>query len=342
MTFPRAEFPHCDSNILHAPGDCVYCDKYPEKQAERVREGVRFTGSPSTPDLLPCPAELLRPLKAIEMWPGNRPHRERIAIEAVEANLDPAADPAAPIHEDVFAAIRERIKRNRAHSFWCVLSKDHSGECLPAGAGTKAIGVDPALPGGETTAITYRGREVDTKTVEVAIRMLLDAIGENLGRPGLRDTPARVARFWKSFIEYDPGTTDTTFAQEIVTDQMVVVSGMRIWSLCEHHLLPFYTDVTCGYIAEGKVLGLSKFARIAHQFGHRLQTQEQLATQIADEIQRVTGCNDVAVLCSNGQHTCMTMRGIRTEGSMSNAVMRGRFLRDHSCRTEFYHLTSKA
>lgn len=182
---------------------------------------------------------------------------------------------------------------------------------------------------------------VDTATIERAVGMILEAIGENPDRPDLRDTPRRVARFWREFVDYAPGTTTTTFESRAVSNQLVVVSGMRIWSMCAHHLLPFYTDVACGYIADGQVLGLSKFARIAHQFGHALQSQEQLATQIADEIQTITGAADVAVLCSNGMHTCMTMRGIRTPGQMSNAVMRGVFREDARSRAEFYNLARR-
>lgn len=182
---------------------------------------------------------------------------------------------------------------------------------------------------------------VDVAAIETAVGMILAAIGEDLTRPDLRDTPQRVARFWREFVNYYPGTTSTTFESQQVSNQLVVVSGMRIWSMCAHHLLPFYTDVACGYIADGQVLGLSKFARIAHQFGHQLQSQERLATQIADEIQNITGAADVAVLCTNGMHTCMTMRGIRTPGQMSNAVVRGVFRDDARARAEFYNLARK-
>ncbi len=190
-------------------------------------------------------------------------------------------------------------------------------------------------------ALAHEKKTVDTETIELAVRMILEAVGENPSRSGLSDTPARVARFWRDFMEYAPGTTDTTFDQELVSDQMVAVSGMRVWSLCEHHLLPFYTDVSCGYIANGRVLGLSKFARIAHQCSHRLQTQENMAVQIADEIERITESRNVAVLCANGMHTCMTMRGIKTQGSMSNAVMRGVFRLRPTARDEFYNLIQR-
>ena len=121
------------------------------------------------------------------------------------------------------------------------------------------------------------------------------------------------------------------------TNQMVIVSGMRVWSLCEHHLLPFWADISIGYIAKDKVLGLSKFARIAHKYAHRPQIQEQMVQQIADEIQEVTGSEDIAVVAS-GVHLCMVMRGIRTEGTMTSSIMRGAFFYNESARREFLDL----
>lgn len=179
---------------------------------------------------------------------------------------------------------------------------------------------------------------IDTAKIEQAVRMILEATGQDMTRDDLCDTPRRVAKFWKEFIGWEPGTVDTSFAAEAVSDQMVTVSGMRMWSMCAHHLLPFYTDISAGYIASGRVLGLSKFARLAHKVCHRLQTQEQIAVELADELEAVTGTRNVAVVCEKGLHTCATMRGIRTPLSMNNAVMRGVFRLRPSARTEFYHL----
>jgi GTP cyclohydrolase I len=117
---------------------------------------------------------------------------------------------------------------------------------------------------------------------------------------------------------------------------MVCVSGMRVSSLCEHHLLPFWCDVSIGYIPDRKVLDLSKFARIAQQFAHRLQLQERLGQQIADEISRITGTENVAVVLK-GEHLCMTARGIRTPGLMTSSIMRGVF-RASETRMEFLRL----
>jgi GTP cyclohydrolase I len=164
-------------------------------------------------------------------------------------------------------------------------------------------------------------------------RELLVAIGENPDREGLLDTPRRWADWWREFIEYNPGTTDTTF-HSATLDQMVCVSDMRIFSLCEHHLLPMWCNVSIGYIAGETVLGLSKFARIAHQFAHRLQIQERLGVQIADEVSRITGTEDVAVVLQ-GEHLCMSARGIRTPGIMTSSVMRGVFRVEYETRMEF-------
>jgi GTP cyclohydrolase I len=164
-------------------------------------------------------------------------------------------------------------------------------------------------------------------------RALLETIGENAERPELKETPKRWAKWWEAFVDYEPGSTETAFEAQ-GSDQMVVVSGIRVWSLCEHHLLPFWCDVTIGYVARDRILGLSKFARIAHKYAHRLQVQERLVTQIADEVARVTGAPDVAVM-AQGEHLCMTMRGIRSPALMTSSALRGVFAHNAASRAEF-------
>jgi GTP cyclohydrolase IA len=165
---------------------------------------------------------------------------------------------------------------------------------------------------------------------------LLLAIGEDPDREGLCDTPRRFADWWAEFIDHDPGRTDTAF-EAAEADQMVVVSGLKVWSLCEHHLLPFWCDVAIGYVAADRILGLSKFARVARRAAHRLQVQERLTKDIADEISRLTGTPDVAVL-ARGEHLCLTMRGVRTPAVMTSSVMRGAFREDPAARSEFLRL----
>jgi GTP cyclohydrolase IA len=189
---------------------------------------------------------------------------------------------------------------------------------------------------GHSAQFERKPKRVDYPRLLALGRELLLAIGEDPDREGLRETPRRWADAWREFIEYDPGTTGTTFAS-VASDQLVCVSGIRVASLCEHHLLPFWCNVSIGYIPNAKVLGLSKFARIAQQFAHRLQLQERLGEQIADEISRITGTQNVAVVLK-GKHYCMTARGIRMPGRMTSSVMRGVFRTESQTRMEFLRL----
>ncbi len=189
---------------------------------------------------------------------------------------------------------------------------------------------------GHHAQIERQPKRVDYPRLLALGRELLLAIGEDPEREGLQETPRRWADAWREFIEYDPGTTETTFSS-VASDQLVCVSGIRVWSICQHHLLPFWCEVSIGYIPNDKVLGLSKFARIAHQFAHRLQLQERLGQQIADEITRITGTENVAVVLK-GEHYCMAARGIRTPGRMTSSVLRGVFRTESQTRMEFLRL----
>lgn len=152
---------------------------------------------------------------------------------------------------------------------------------------------------------------------------LLVALGYDPTDEAIADTPRRWASMWQEFIEFDAGKLDTTF-NTTSTDQIVVVRSMKVFSMCEHHLLPFWSEVSIGYLPDGKVLGLSKFARIAQKYAHRLQLQERLTAQIADDVMELTGSGSVAVYAT-GEHLCMTMRGARTEAQMISVVGRGAF-----------------
>lgn len=176
---------------------------------------------------------------------------------------------------------------------------------------------------------------IDENKVKVLIAELLDQLGQSF-RPGLHNTPARVARFWKNFLEYDPGDIDVTFESTSI-DQLVVVKGIRVYSMCEHHLLPITCDIDIGYIPGLRVLGLSKLARIAHKYAHGLQLQERLTQEIADEVSVTAGVLDVAVVVT-GVHMCMQMRGIKTPGKMITSEMRGRFKGPTNTRMEFLQL----
>lgn len=177
---------------------------------------------------------------------------------------------------------------------------------------------------------------MNIKKVEQIIVNLLTELGENPKREGLLETPKRVAKFWNEFINYEPGKIETTF-EAIKADQMVIVKNIKVWSLCEHHLMPFSSTVSIGYITKKKVLGLSKFARIAHKHAHKLQLQEKLVQDIADELGSLVDTKDIAVF-AEGTHLCMVARGIKTDGQMITSVMQGAFRKEPETRQEFLSL----
>ena len=190
-------------------------------------------------------------------------------------------------------------------------------------------------------AVVHPNAQAHRPTVDHArlVRLggeLLEALGLDVDNPGITDTPKRWANWWREFIEYDAGNTETVFDTQ-TSGQLVAVTGMRVWSICEHHLLPFWCDVSIGYMPNQHVLGLSKFARIAHQFAHKPQLQERLISEIATEVERVTKTNDVIVV-GRGLHLCMVMRGIQTTGLMTSLVSNGRFNHDTVLRAEFMRL----
>ncbi len=181
---------------------------------------------------------------------------------------------------------------------------------------------------------------VDYEWLKRIGRDLLLAIGEDPERPGLVDTPRRFADAWREFVQFDAGRIDTAFPEQHA-DEMVIVSGIPVYSFCEHHLLPFSAAVSIGYIAADKVLGLSKFARIAQLYAHRLQLQERLVSQIAEHVSKATGSPDVIVV-ARGSHSCMKCRGVRSEGEMICSKLLGRFRHDVAMRAEFMHLVRPA
>ncbi|GAB2720332.1 GTP cyclohydrolase I [Kitasatospora kifunensis] len=175
----------------------------------------------------------------------------------------------------------------------------------------------------------------DDPLIHLAVRLLKE-IGEDPDRDGLRETPERFARWWREFTNYDPGTVSTLF-ETTTSGQLVLVSGIEVWSLCEHHLLPFNCSISIAYRSTERLLGLSKFARIAHLHAHRLQLQERLVSDIAADIIRITGSQDVAVV-GHGEHLCMTMRGIKTSARMTSSSIHGDFGRAGLARDELLTL----
>lgn len=183
---------------------------------------------------------------------------------------------------------------------------------------------------------------IDKEAVKEHIRGLLVALGENPDREGLKDTPDRVARMYEEVFEgigYSNHEIaqmfNKTFEDELEFEDggqdMVIVKDIDIFSYCEHHLAPMYDmKVTVAYLPAGKVIGLSKIARIADMVSKRLQLQERIGSDIADIITEVTGSEDVAVLIE-GCHSCMTARGIKKPNAKTyTTTFRGRFRTDLS------------
>ena len=169
-----------------------------------------------------------------------------------------------------------------------------------------------------------------------AARMIIAALDDDVTREGLKDTPDRFARAWLEFGSFDAGNTDAVFS--VQSDDMVVATGINVWSVCEHHLLPFSCRIAVGYIPNGLVLGLSKLPRICQRHAHRLQIQERLVAQIADDVRISTpGVQDVAVVAV-GTHLCAAMRGVRSEVQLTTSALRGRFKTDQAMRLEFMKL----
>ena len=170
---------------------------------------------------------------------------------------------------------------------------------------------------------------------------ILRQLGEDPAREGLRDTPKRAAKAMRYLCRgyeqsLDEIVNGALFSSD--TSEMVLVKNIELYSLCEHHLLPFIGKAHVAYLPAGKVLGLSKVARIVDMYARRLQIQENLSRQIAEAVQQVTGAAGVAVVIE-AQHMCMMMRGVEKQNSsMVTSVMLGEFLNSAATRAEFMNL----
>jgi GTP cyclohydrolase I len=176
-------------------------------------------------------------------------------------------------------------------------------------------------------------------------REILIGLGENPDREGLRDTPVRAAKAMQYLCHgYEQSVEDIVngalFASD--NDEMIIVDNIELYSLCEHHMLPFIGKAHVAYIPTGKVLGLSKIARLVDMFARRLQIQENLTRQIADAVQQVTGAAGVAVVIE-ARHMCMMMRGVEKQNStMNTSVMLGAFRESSNTRQEFLQLIGRS
>jgi GTP cyclohydrolase I len=172
-------------------------------------------------------------------------------------------------------------------------------------------------------------------------KALIEAIGENPRREGLRDTPKRAANALKFLTQgYDQKLEDLLNKAVFAThnDEMVIVRDIELYSLCEHHMLPFIGKAHVAYLPNRKVIGLSKIPRIVDMYARRLQIQESLTRQIADSVLKVTGARGVGVVIE-AKHLCMMMRGVEKQNSsMTTSAMLGRFRTDQRTRMEFLTL----
>ena len=184
--------------------------------------------------------------------------------------------------------------------------------------------------------------EVDLKRIENAVREILIAVGEEPDREGLIETPARVARMYKelfSGLHEDPKIhTKKYFTEEY--DEIVLVRDISFNSVCEHHLLPFMGKAHIGYLPDGRVIGLSKLARVVEVIAHRPQVQERMTEDIANILVDELHVKGVGVVIE-AVHTCMTIRGVRKPGSLCvTSAMKGAFRNNPSTRAEFLSLIS--
>lgn len=179
--------------------------------------------------------------------------------------------------------------------------------------------------------------------IEKCLYNILLALGENPDRPGLVETPKRVRKAYQEiFSSIDKSNEkiaeENSKSFDIESNDLVTELHIPCYSMCEHHLLPMKLDISIGYLPKGKVLGLSKMARIADAVCRRPQLQERIGHDIADIMMKATGSEDVIVVIS-GEHYCMTMRGVKKPGTYTRtAAMRGKFDTDHALRQEFYNL----
>ena len=179
---------------------------------------------------------------------------------------------------------------------------------------------------------------------ENSIKNILEFIDEDVTREGLLDTPKRVRKayeFMFSGYKLDPKEIIQKALFTSTNDEMVVVKDIEFYSFCEHHMLPFHGVAHIGYLPNGQVLGLSKFARIVDMFARRLQIQENLSEQVAQTIMDVTGCRGVAVVM-DAAHMCMMMRGVNKQHSTTRSTaMLGEYVHDNQARNEFLDAVPK-
>ena len=188
-------------------------------------------------------------------------------------------------------------------------------------------------------------KTIDTEKIESAVTMLLEALGDDPEREGLKETPKRVAKMYKEVFEgmcytnHELAVKYNKCFEDTSTGDLVVIEKIPVFSYCEHHMALMYDmNVSVGYLPNGKVIGLSKVARIADMCAKRLQLQERIGTDIYEVLREILGTDDIIVVIE-GSHSCMTARGIKKVGSKTKtACCKGAFMQDSVLRQEFYNL----
>lgn len=189
-------------------------------------------------------------------------------------------------------------------------------------------------------------RDARRERIEACVRGILHAVGEDPDREGLKETPSRVAKAYSELLagyamEERAGEILKTFSDD-GCDEMVMVRGIPFYSMCEHHMLPFHGVAHIGYIPDGRILGLSKFARVTDVYARRLQVQEKLTGQIADAIVRHLRPKGVGVVME-AAHMCMAMRGVGRQGALTKtSALRGVIREDARARSEFLALCGRS
>lgn len=193
------------------------------------------------------------------------------------------------------------------------------------------------------SATTVGKSSFDLPAITNSVSQILQAIGEDPSREGLIRTPERVARAYQEILagyQTDPVQLVNGALFNVDYDEMVIVKDIEYYSLCEHHMLPFFGKAHVAYVPKGRVIGLSKIPRIVDMFAHRLQVQERMTQQIAEFIQEVINPWGVGVVIE-GQHLCMMMRGIKKEqAKMTTSAMLGGFRKRLETRMEFLNRIS--
>ncbi len=181
---------------------------------------------------------------------------------------------------------------------------------------------------------------MDSEKIKQGVRLILEGIGEDVNREGLRETPDRIARMYEEIYGglYDDAAHHLSKVFNTDSNEMVLEKDITFYSMCEHHLLPFYGKAHVAYIPDGKVVGISKLARAVEVYARRPQIQEQLTTQIADAIADNLSAKGVMVMME-AEHMCMTMRGIKKPGTKTVTIAtRGRFKEDPELRQMFFEM----